>query len=71
MDGLDDALRLIPFPFLYGLYKKILFFYVTSLHFLGKSMIEKAEITKSVRKTKIKTLQCCLKIDFSGVCYNR
>lgn len=57
MDGLDDALRLIPTPFLYGLHKKnsLNFFNVTSLYFLGQSVIEKAGITKSVRKIKIKT----------------
>lgn len=45
------------------------FFYVTSLHFLGQSVIEKAGITKSVRKIRIKTLKYCWKMEFSRVCY--
>lgn len=36
-------------------------FYVTDLHVLGRSVIERAGITE--------TVQCYLKIEFSGACY--
>lgn len=60
MAGLDDALRLIPVPFLYK--NSLNTFYVTGLHFLGKSVVEGAGITG--------TVQCYLKIEFQELVIN-
>lgn len=43
-------------------------FDVTSLCFPGKSVIEKAGITKCIRKIESKMVQSCLKTEFSGDC---
>lgn len=49
-------------------YTKNSLFDVTSLCFPGKSVIDKAGITKCVRKIKRKMVQSCLKTEFSGAC---
>lgn len=62
MAGLDDAFRLIPVPFLYVCIKNSRnSFYVTGLYFLGKSVVERAGMAE--------TVQCYLKIEFSGAFY--
>lgn len=60
MAGLDDGFEVIPVLFLYK--NPLNSFYVTGLHFLGKSVVEGAGITG--------TAQCYLKIEFQELVIN-